>query len=146
MSQRHPIQSDRIMFITTITKNREPFFAEPSCAREAIDTLYRVQGMYPFFLYGFAIMPDHSHYLIKVPFPNTISQVMHSYKRAVTFACGKGPIWQPRFHVRLLEDPAPALNYIFWNPVKAELCTNPQDYPWSSATGKWDITDLPLCM
>ena len=55
---------------------------------------------------------------------------------------GKGPIWQPRFHMRLPENAGAALRYIHQNPVKAGLVDCPLDYPWSSASGKWDIVGL----
>lgn len=142
MSQPHPIQNDALFFVTTNCKNRTPVFRNDVYAREAIDALYRVQEQHPFFLHGFVIMPDHCHFLLFVDANESISTIIGCYKMAVSFGIGIGSIWQPRFHVRLPENAAAVLHYIHQNPVKAGLVDRPEDYPWSSASGKWDVTDL----
>ncbi len=142
MTQRHSFQNEITMFITTNIQNRRKIFLNEAYAREAIDALYRVQELYPFFLYAFVIMPNHVHFLIRALEPIQISSIIRSYKRAVSHAIGKGPIWQPRFHMRMPNDALAALRYIHRNPVKAGLVESPEDYPWSSASGKWDVSDL----
>lgn len=142
MSQRHPIQSDATMLITIVTRNRYPYFSEPAYAREAIETLYRIQGNHPFFLYGFVFMSDHCHLLLKVPAPGTVSKMINVYKSGLAFNIGVYGIWQSRFHVRIPKNPSSALRYIHHNPVKANLCETPEKYPWSSVSGKWDISPL----
>lgn len=142
MSQPHPTQSDALFFVTTNTKNRHTIFANPAYAREAIETLYRLQGLYPFFIHGFVVMPDHVHLLLFVTEHVCISTIMKQYKSGVAFNIGKGPIWQPRFHIRLPENAGAILQYIHNNPVKAGLVKHPEEYPWSSASGKWDIVGL----
>jgi REP element-mobilizing transposase RayT len=111
MTQRHPLQSGKIMLITTVTKNREPIFQDPACARTAVETLYVVQNFYPVFLFGFVVMPDHMHLLVHVPSGGTISKFMQSYKRAASFNIGR-PLWQKRFHIRCADNPPGALLYI----------------------------------
>lgn len=142
MSQRHPVRSSVIMLVTINTLNREPIFRDPVCAREAIEELYRVQGLFPFFLFGFVIMPDHCHFLVNVPCPGTISRVMHCYKKGLSFQLLRGPIWQPRFHVMSPSKPWEALHYVHFNPVRAHIVETPEAYPWSSACGRWDVTRL----
>ena len=130
------------MLITTVTKNREPIFQNDALAREAIDALYRTQNVQPFFLHGFVIMPDHCHFLLFVLESGSISNIMNSYKTGVANGIGIGSIWQKRFHVRLVEDGMETLKYIHLNPVRSGLCNTSSDYPWSSASGKWDVADL----
>ena len=143
MSQPHPIQNDVVMFVTTNTFERKNTFQKDIYAREAIETLYRVQPIHPFFLYGFVIMPDHCHFLLCVPPPETISKIMNVYKSGVTFNTGlRRKMWQPRFHMRIPDDPETALRYIHMNPVKANLTEEPEDYKWSSASGLWDTSPL----
>ncbi len=144
MSQRHWIQNDRMMLITTVTANREQIFLSPANAREAIECLYRTQSLHPFFIYGFVIMPDHCHFLMTVPAPQKVSNVIGSYKSGLTFDVGIPQLWQPRFHARLVKYPAEALRYIHLNPVHANLVKNQEKYPWSSACGKWDISPLDV--
>jgi len=143
MSQRHRIQNEKIMFITTNTFDQEDIFEDPAHAREAIEHLYRIRKKIPFFLYAFVIMTDHCHFLLKVRAPGKISNVMRAYKMGLTFQTGICYFWQPRFYQQFPEDPEAVLHYIHQNPVKAELCKRPKDYPWSSACGKWPVDALP---
>jgi putative transposase len=130
------------MFITTNCRRRTPVFADPACARIAVETLYSIQSFYAFFLYGFVIMPDHCHFLIQIPDGGSVSKTIGVYKRAVTFNIGRGPIWQPRFHMEIINDCSTVLTYIHMNPVAGGLCTEAEDYSWSSACGKWDVEPI----
>lgn len=141
--QRHPTQNQVMMLVTTNVSNRKKIFSDPSFANEAILALYKTQQMHPFFLYGFVIMPDHCHLLLSVPEGGSISKIMHTFKRAVSFAVGQGSIWQSRFHIRYPEMPDKALTYIHQNPIRAHLCEDPANFPWSSACGKHDVSLLP---
>lgn len=142
MFQRHPIQSDAFFFVTTNTKDRRPIFGNPAYAREAIDTLYRVQEIHPFFLYGFVFMPDHCHLLLHVPAPESISGIMRVFKYGCTVNMGIGAFWQSRFHLRISHDAKAVLRYIHQNPVRAGLVREPEQFPWSSASGRWDVTEI----
>lgn len=141
MFQRHPIQHQHMMFVTTNTLQRIPIFADPACARAAVEALYFTQERHPFFLYGFVVMPDHCHLLLHVREESGISTVMRDYKRRVAFSIGRGPIWQSRFHLEIPKDAKATLEYIHQNPVRKQLCALPEVYPWSSACGKWDTKE-----
>lgn len=137
MSQRHWIQNNRIMFVTIATLNRESFFENPAFAREAIETLYRVQKLHPFLLYSFVIMPDHCHFLMRIDPPQKVSNIIGIYKSGMTFNTGIPQMWQPRSHIRIIRDnPHRVLHYIHMNPVQADLVELPEQYSWSSASGK----------
>lgn len=143
MTQRHRVQNASIMMITTNVLDREPLFANATFAREAIECLYRVQVLYPFFLYAFVIMPDHCHFLVRVAPPETIGRIMNTYKSGLTFDLGISKLWQRRYHLQITAYPDQTKHYIHQNPIKAGLVEVAEDYPWSSASGKWDITGLP---
>ncbi len=87
-------------------------------------------------------MPDHLHLLLNVPEPNTISKVMNVYKSGLTFQLGIKKIWQPRYFMKIPNNSYGVLQYIHLNPVRKGLVENAADYPWSSACGKWDTSDL----
>ncbi len=123
---------------------RIAFFSDPAVAREAIETLYRVQQLHPFFLYGFVVMPDHVHILLRVPAPETIARVMNVYKSGLTFNTGIRKMWQRGYHVRIVHDATAALRYVHMNPVRKSLADIPEHYPWSSASGKWDVTEFGI--
>jgi len=129
------------MFITNML-SRKALFADAAYACEAVQHLYRVQLIHPFFLFGFVIMPDHCHFLVNVLQPGSVSKVMNVYKSGLTFQIGRKKIWQPRFHLVIPQQPWKVLDYIHMNPVKKGLAGKPDQYLWSSACGKWDISPL----
>lgn len=132
------------MLVTVVCENRVRHFEDPALAREAIEALYRVQDIYPFFLYGFVVMPDHCHFLLYIPSPGSISKIMNVYKSGLTFNIGIKRLWQSSFHIRLIENRLLALTYIHMNPVKAGYVEFPELYPWSSASGKWDVNSIDI--
>lgn len=131
------------MLVTSVTRNRKPFFVDPAFAREAIETLYRVKERHPFSLFGFVIMPDHCHFLVYVGWPQTISGIMNVYKSGLTFNMGIPRMWQAGFHMQVPEDLSKALDYIHQNPVKANIVQNAETYPWSSAASQWPVLAAP---
>ncbi len=134
--------NDRPLFVTTNTRDRSPIFSNAAFAQEAIDQIYRTQQLHPFLLFGFVIMPDHCHFLLNVLEPVTISQIMNTYKSGLAHQIGQGTLWQPRYDLRIPQNGWKVLDYIDQNPVKAGLCATAKDYPWSSASGKYDVTRL----
>ncbi|MEQ1849603.1 MAG: transposase [Candidatus Peribacteraceae bacterium] len=142
-SQRHPVQSDILMFVTTNTLRRRRIFSHAAYASEAIDLLYRIQNLHPFLLFGFVIMPDHVHLLLNIPHPYSIATLMNAFKSGLTFDLGIGPLWQKRYDLRVPENGHSVLRYIHYNPVQAGLALSAQAYPWSSASGRYDVSMLP---
>ena len=56
----------------------------------------------------------------------------------------KSRVWQDSFYdhvIRNRKELVERLNYVYNNPIKAKLAEKPEDYKYSSATGKFD-TDL----
>ncbi|MFA5800183.1 MAG: hypothetical protein WC840_04455 [Candidatus Peribacteraceae bacterium] len=48
MSQHHPAQNQNMMLVTTVTLKRASIFADPVCAREAVEALYFTQQRHPY--------------------------------------------------------------------------------------------------
>jgi hypothetical protein len=61
----------------------------------------------------------------------------------VSFEIGK-QVWQSRFHLELVQGCERVIHYIHNNPVREKLCCVPEEYPWSSASGRWDIHELSM--
>ena len=79
---------------------------------------------------------------------------MISLEKAVQFIKGgfsfrlksKLPVWQPSFtnhRIRDAEDFERHRDYIRMNPVRASLVGKVEDYPYSSANGKFAIDPIP---
>ncbi len=137
MSQRHFVQNNLVMLVTTVTLNREPLFRNPAIARIAVETIFDVQKRYPFELFGFVVMPNHIHLLLRVPETGSISKIMNIYKSGMTFNTGIRQLWQRRFDIRIVNDIQKTLHYVHRNPVAAGLSKTPESYPWGSASGRW---------
>ena len=88
-------------------------------------------------------MPDHVHVLAQpLPRPGggvfNLAEILHSVKRHSARRINQlrgtqGPLWQDERYDRIIRDEAEFLekwNYIRNNPVKAELASSPEDYPW----------------
>jgi len=138
-------------FVTSRTWEGRAIFNVPPPCEIFIDRLlhYRDEGAYR--LHEFVLMPDHFHTLI-TPGPTT------SLERAVQFIKGgsakairekllfKFPVWQRGFsdhRIRDAADYAIHAGYLARNPVKRHLCEKPAEYPWSSASTKFQCDEVP---
>ena len=92
-------------------------------------------------------MPDHLHILLTPAETTTIEKSMQMIKGGAARRIGvekpqKFPIWHAGFHdrwVRDAEEYRGSKRYIEQNPVEAKLAARPEDYAFSSATGKYAL-------
>ncbi|GAC1308070.1 MAG: transposase [Isosphaeraceae bacterium] len=122
-----------------------------------LQTMGQTQTRYPFRLYGYCLMPNHFHLLLKPEPGVSISRVLQSITVAHTWRHHKrhqslGHVWQGRFKSPVIQDDEhfwTVLRYIEANPVRAKLVEDPSAYRWSSycahALGKVEplLTELP---
>ncbi len=140
-------QMERTFFVTSVTAQRRILFQRPTTADLLIDVVlhYRDQGKYQ--LHDLVVMPDRFHALI-TPSPEI------SLERAVEFITGGfsfllnsvSPVWQASFTNRRIRDEkdfARHREYIRMNPVRAGLVRKPDDYSYSSATGRFNLDAMP---
>jgi len=94
-------------------------------------------------------MPEHIH-LILTP-QSTVERSMQFIKggfsrRATIELASQMEIWQKGFNdhrIRDWEDYTKYRRYIVMNPVKARLCSAPEEYPYSSACGRFELDEVP---
>jgi REP element-mobilizing transposase RayT len=129
--------------VTFATKDLDRAFSDPKSAQTAVECLYRVKLFNPFTLYGFVVMPDHCHFLLETPRRMNIFHLIRSYQDAVSFELGR-PVWEPTFSICSPSDVPSILRSMHENPVQKNLCDDPLLYPWSSASGRFEVADLPL--
>jgi REP element-mobilizing transposase RayT len=80
-SQKRFYGQDKIYFITTNTVSRFPFFKEDLSCELLIENLKVCKEIKNFKLYGFTIISDHVHLLLKPIGRFNISQIMQFLKR-----------------------------------------------------------------
>jgi len=129
-------------FLTVVTRDRQPLFADSANLSRLRQVLHNVQELYPFRMYAYVFLPDHFHLLILLTLPTDISKLMQSLQWNYTMTHkrdrgldGKVSLWQRGFWDHVIRDTLDFerhLNYIHNNPVKHGYVERPGDYPDSS--------------
>jgi putative transposase len=130
-------------FISTQTYSRRRLFQVTANAELFLETLqhYRTEGHYK--LHAFVVMPDHIHLLLTptgITLERAIQLIKGGFSRRLP---SKLPLWQRGFTDRRIRDTNEYIHYrdyIHHNPVRARLCQQPQDYLYSSAYRRPDLT------
>jgi REP element-mobilizing transposase RayT len=92
-------------------------------------------------LTAWVIMPNHVHMLCTPHSAYSLAQIVHSLKSFTASEANKilgqsGRFWQKEYFDRYIRNArhfARVVSYIEKNPVKANLCDRPEDWPFSSA-------------
>ena len=102
-----------IYFVTTVTKDRFPYFNEDENCMILSNDIKFCQTIKNFHLYGYKINPDHIHLLIQTSsFEESISSILHNIKRTSSLHISKGGIWQKSFHDRVVRNESELNAYI----------------------------------
>lgn len=138
---RHIMIEEGTYFITSHTVNFHPIFRDTKLITIFIDCLKKVQNTLKFHLYAYAVLLNHFHLLLGVTKGGNLREIMFRIKgssaREINKARGiKGRgVWQDRYHDHSIRDERDRENhcdYIHFNPVKHQLVTQPELWPWSS--------------
>jgi putative DNA methylase len=90
-------------------------------------------------LHTWTIMPNHVHILFR-PFElHNLTSIIHSWKsytaqQANSLLGRTGRFWEPEYFDRIIRGPRHfefTARYILMNPVKAGLCEEISQWPWS---------------
>jgi putative transposase len=138
-------------FVTTKCSQGRTVFQIPEVAETLVDTLFEYRDRKFYLLHEFVVMPDHVHLLLT---PNETT----SLEKAIQLIKGgssnkihklrnhKMEIWQVGFYdwtIRDANDWQTKADYIHLNPVRAKLVEHPQEWGFSSASGKYAIDPVP---
>ena len=138
-------------FVTTKTWQNRALFRVSELAEIIVRRLitYRDQGAYS--LHEFVVMPDHLHLLLTPADKTTLEKVMQLVKGGSSHDIHRlrghrMQIWQPGFHDWTIRDTADCRakqEYIWLNPVRANLVQHAADWSYGSACGKFLLDALP---
>ena len=113
----------------------------PALAQLVIDALRHFDGS-RYHLYDYVVMPDHLHFIIRIPMVEGKSEalwrIMQSLNgwtaRGINEVLGRtGQLWQHESHdhiVRNRQDFEEKAQYIFANPLTAGLVDETGEWPW----------------
>jgi len=130
-------QELRTYFITSATASRRRLFQVDQNALLLIEILQEQRKKNRIQLHAFVVMPDHIHLLL-TPSPEiSLEKAMQYIKGTFSFRLrSKLDVWERSFtnhRVTDKHDYATHLTYIHQNPIRANLTTQPELYPHSSA-------------
>jgi putative transposase len=134
------LKEEAIYFITTHTKDFRPIFRDQRLAQIFFQKFNEYQKALKLEIYGYSLLPNHLHFLIKANSKNHLSYILFRLKGGTSRAINqllrkKGNLWQDRYYdhvIRNENDFENHLNYIHYNAVKHKLVKRPEDWPWSS--------------
>ena len=138
-------------FITADCFEKKRMLQSDRSAQLMIDVLYHYRGQKKYLLHEFVVMPNHFHLLITPEGEATLERAMRLIKGGFSFRAGrelgmKGEIWQTSFHdrrVRDMDEYRRFREYIHQNPVGAHLTARAEEWPHSSACGKFELDEVP---
>jgi putative DNA methylase len=121
----------------------EAWLRDPELASMVQNALLFFDGQ-RYFLHAWVVMPNHVHALFTPIKSYTLAKITHSWKSFTSDQANKylgrmGQFWWPESYDRFIRDEnhyATTIAYIENNPYKAGLCSDPTEYPFSSAYGR----------
>ncbi|MFQ6006854.1 MAG: transposase [Woeseia sp.] len=91
-------------------------------------------------IWAYCLMPNHVHIVAVPVHEDGLAQVFsvahRQYSRMINSREGwRGHLWQERFHSFVMDERhlMATVRYVELNPVRAQLCRQPQEWRWSSA-------------
>ena len=136
-------------FITASTYQKKSLFQSERMARLFVDVLFHYREQENYLLHEFVIMPDHFHLLLTPTF--TLEKSLQLIKGGFSYRVKKelgfgGEVWEQSFYDRRVRDLSEYQNcryYIHQNPVKRGLAADAGTYPYSSASARFELDDVP---
>ena len=141
MRLRRIFTGNACYYVTTDVLNRKPDFSDKRHCEILIQNINFYRKKFDFKFIGYVIMPTHFHGLFLTSNKGTISEIMRDLKGYTAKKINElhkrinVSFWQDGFYdhvIRNQKDLEEKLNYIHYNPVRAKIVENPEDYLYSS--------------
>lgn len=139
---RFPRSYIKTSFFHVITQgiNREFIFENPIDIKYYISLMYKFKQEHNINIISYCIMNNHTHILLQTENLKELSEYMHQINTKYGIYYNKkydrvGYVFRDRFKTEGIyseEQLYCCINYIYNNPVKAGICINPGDYPYSN--------------
>jgi putative transposase len=141
----------RSHFITICCDLRQPHLANRATADMVRGCLIDCARRYSFVLHAYCLMPDHLHFLAQGTHPSAdLTKFIRILKSRTAFAFRRHKarrLWEMSYFDHILrssDSPEEIAHYIWWNPVRKNLCRSPSEFPFSgSQTIPWKAQPIP---
>jgi len=138
-------------FVTTKAWQNVAVFQVREIAEIVISKMLEYRGKGNYLLHEFVLMPNHLHLLLTPVDSCSLEKAFQLIKGGSSHEIhrvreNKSPIWQSGFHesrVRDWNDYKSKIDYIHFNPVAAKLVERPQDWPYGSASARYQLDPIP---
>jgi len=142
----------RSYFVTFCCEGRRALFTDRDRANWLIDNLRRQSTAYRFAVHAYCVMPDHAHiFAAGLETTSNLLAFVRNFKHTTEYEYRKRfrrALWQKKFYDHILRerDSADAVAIYIWaNPVRAGICADPREYPYSgSFTTDWKTKMAPV--
>lgn len=121
---------------------------DPAIAQVVAQTLKHLDGT-RYFLHAWCIMPNHVHVVFTVISPasrldSDLIPILQAWKSVSAHKANKilnrtGPFWQQEYYDHLIRSDQQYAHYIHYtlqNPVKANLCSSWDLWPWNGCSNE----------
>ena len=135
-----PVDSGLVYHVINRGNNRQAVFRKEGDFQAFLAALADLKERKPFQLFGYCLLNNHFHLLVRPTGESTISRIMQSLLVSHTQRYHRhyhsgGHVWQGRFKspvVQSDEHLLTVLRYIEANPLRAQIVERADDYRWSS--------------
>lgn len=142
----------KFFHVITQGNNKNYIFDQPEDIKKYIKIMYEIKEEYNIEIISYCIMHNHTHMLVKINEISELSSYMHKLNMKYAVYYNKkydrvGYVFRDRFKSEEIYNQKhfiSCVNYIYNNPVKAKICKNPEEYPYSNYSKNKvydDITD-----
>lgn len=131
-----------VLHVLNRGNERRRLFADDDEYAQFLWILDRTRRHVPLDLYGYVLMPNHWHLVLRAADVPELSQFMHRLSathavvlRRQTGSLGLGHVYQGRYRAAVVDTNlryARTVRYVEANPVRARLVARAEDWPWSS--------------
>ena len=135
---------DRTYLVTLCVAKRRAAFSNPCLASIATEQMryFRETGLY--YLYGYAVMPDHVHLVLRMRKVGVhLSKVVGTLRASITLRIRRLAIdfgWQRGYHERIIhneEECRETIDYVLANPSRDGLVPPDRQYEYSGIIDCW---------
>lgn len=133
--------------------NRQAIFTFDSDRIDFLECFSRIVRTYEVTCLAYCLMPNHYHLMLSTT-DGRLSPAMKAlngrYSLRFNQRYGRNAhLFKNRFGATRQQDETQfvwTLRYILWNPVEAELCASPEEWPWSSYSASMGVTRPSACL
>jgi putative transposase len=138
-------------FVTLSAYQRQSLFQSVRVADLFLSTVFSYRDQNKFLVHEFVVMPNHAHLLITLQPDVTLERTIQFIKGGFSFRAGKElgmkkEIWQRGYVDHRIRDAVDYLhhrNYVWLNPVKAQVSETVEAFAFSSASGAFQLDPAP---